>query len=148
MEGVLFIGLQASGKSSFFLQQFNNSHLRLNMDMLKTRYREQFLFKACLEAKQPCVIDNTNPRKQDRIAYIEAFKAHRFKVIGYFFESDFAACTQRNQRRSGRAQIPEAGLKATAKKLERPMFEEGFDELYFVRIENDEFKIEVMNDEI
>lgn len=148
MNGIIFIGLQGSGKSTYFMQQFNNSHLRLNMDMLKTRYREQRLFKACLEAKQPCVIDNTNPRQQDRASYIEAFKAHRFRVIGYFFESDFSVCSQRNQQRTGRAQIPEAGLRATTKKLEKPTLSEGFDELYFVRIENDEFKIEVMNDEI
>ena len=58
MKGVIFIGLQASGKSTFFLQRFFTTHIRLNMDMLKTRNRETILLKACIEAKQPVVIDN------------------------------------------------------------------------------------------
>ena len=70
MKGVIFMGLQASGKSSFYLQQFYDTHIRLNLDMLKTRHREQLLFRACLTAKQPLVIDNTNPTLEDRRRYI------------------------------------------------------------------------------
>ena len=55
------MGLQASGKSSFYLQQFYDTHIRLNLDMLKTRHREQLLFRACLTAKQPLVIVDILP---------------------------------------------------------------------------------------
>lgn len=51
MKGVIFIGLQASGKSSFFLKHFYKSHFRLNMDMLKTRHREKLLFNAWLASQ-------------------------------------------------------------------------------------------------
>jgi predicted kinase len=61
MNGIIFIGLQGSGKSTFFLQQFYKTHIRLSMDMLRTRYREKLLFQACLTAKQPVVMDNTKP---------------------------------------------------------------------------------------
>ena len=66
MNGIIFMGLQASGKSSFYLQNFYKTHIRLNLDMLKTRHREDILFEACLVAKQPLVIDNTNPTIDDR----------------------------------------------------------------------------------
>ena len=79
MEAVIFIGLQASGKSSFYRDRFINTHIRLNLDMLKTRHREKLLFHACLEAKQPVVIDNTNPSKSDRLRYIPLGKEHQFK---------------------------------------------------------------------
>ena len=69
MEAIIFIGLQAAGKSSFYRLRFIDSHIRLNLDMLRTRHREQLLFRACLEAKQPVVIDNTNPGKLDREIY-------------------------------------------------------------------------------
>ena len=53
MELVLFMGIQATGKSTFFRERFFDTHLRMNLDMLKTRHRESLLFAACLEAKQP-----------------------------------------------------------------------------------------------
>ena len=62
MECVIFIGLQASGKSSFCIEYFSTTHIRLNMDMLNTRYRENILLNACANAKQSVVIDNTNPK--------------------------------------------------------------------------------------
>lgn len=66
MEVVIFVGLQASGKSSFYREKFIDTHIRLNLDLLKTRHREQILFDACLKAKQPVAIDNTNPTISDR----------------------------------------------------------------------------------
>lgn len=34
MEGILFIGIQASGKSTFYKERFFNSHLRISLDLL------------------------------------------------------------------------------------------------------------------
>ncbi|QDU55829.1 hypothetical protein Pan181_20260 [Aeoliella mucimassa] len=42
MEVVVFIGLQASGKSTFYKQRFVDTHMRLNLDMLRTRYRDAY----------------------------------------------------------------------------------------------------------
>ena len=49
MELVVFIGIQATGKSSFYLDRFFRTHVRVNLDMLKTRNREQILVRACIE---------------------------------------------------------------------------------------------------
>jgi hypothetical protein len=51
MEAVLFVGNQATGKSSFYLERFFRAHVRINGDMLKTRHRENLLIKACLREK-------------------------------------------------------------------------------------------------
>lgn len=45
MQLIIFIGVQASGKSTFYQQQFYSTHLRLNLDMLKIRHRENQLFE-------------------------------------------------------------------------------------------------------
>ena len=41
MQLILFTGVQASGKSTFYQQYFYHTHLRINLDMLKTRHREK-----------------------------------------------------------------------------------------------------------
>ncbi|MEQ8541828.1 MAG: hypothetical protein RIB93_30755 [Coleofasciculus sp. D1-CHI-01] len=66
MEAVILIGIQASGKSSFCRDRFYNTHIRINLDMLKTRHREAILVQACLDAQQRFVVDNTNPTRADR----------------------------------------------------------------------------------
>ncbi len=60
MELILFIGIQATGKSSFYLERFFRTHVRINGDMLKTRHREELLVRACLEGKTPFVVDKMN----------------------------------------------------------------------------------------
>lgn len=70
MEMILFIGGQAAGKSTFYQQHFRDTHVRINLDMLRTRHREAILLEACLRMKQPFVVDNTNPTPEDRQRYI------------------------------------------------------------------------------
>ena len=136
MELVLFVGMQASGKSSFYRERFFNSHIRINLDMLKTRHREDIIFQACLAAKQPCVLDNTNPTAAERAPYIHAARAAGFRVIGYYFRSRLEECRERNQARAGREVIPDGGLRGTHSKLEIPQPNEGFNALYYVRIDS------------
>jgi predicted kinase len=69
MEAIILMGLQGAGKSTFYQTYFFNTHIRINLDMLKTRHREKTLLQACLEAKQSFVIDNTNPKFEDRSRY-------------------------------------------------------------------------------
>jgi len=152
MKAVIFIGLQASGKSSFFLEKFYATHLRLNLDMLKTRHREAILLNACIDAKQVVVIDNTNPTKKERIKYIKAFKKGQFHITGYYFQSKLDECIMRNSKRKGKEKIPVVGIKATYNKLELPSFQEGFDELYQVSLVDEVFCVKawkkVCKDEI
>ena len=149
MQAIIFIGIQASGKSTFFQQRFFHSHIRLNLDMLKTRHREQVLLGACLEAKQPFVIDNTNATRADRAKYISAAKEAGFSVVGYYFQSRLQDSIARNNQRSGKALIPVKGILATHRKLELPSFEEGFDQLFYVMInEAGEFIVQEWSDEV
>lgn len=74
MEAIIFVGIQATGKSTFYRENFFKTHIRINLDMLKTRHRENIILEACIKAKQPFVIDNTNPSMNDRKKYIEISK--------------------------------------------------------------------------
>lgn len=134
MQAVIFIGIQASGKSTFYQERFRDTHVRINLDMLKTRRREALLLRACLDMKQPFVVDNTNPAPEDRARYIPEAKAAGFRVIGYYFETTVEEALRRNARRSGKQRIPEKGVGGTHSRLTPPSWHEGFDMLYTVRI--------------
>jgi predicted kinase len=135
MQAVIFIGIQASGKSTFYAQQFFKTHVRLSLDMLRTRYREQLLLNACLAAKQPFVIDNTNPTIEERTKYIVPAHEQHFEVVGYYFQSTIKAALERNAKRTGRELIPEKGIFGTYKRLQLPSYDEGFDQLFYVSTE-------------
>jgi len=148
MQLVIFIGIQASGKSSFFKERFFDTHVRINMDMLNTRHREQVLFEACLRGKQPMVIDNTNPSIEDRRRYIEPARAAKFSVTGYYFQSVIDAALARNAARGEQA-VPERGVRGTYSKLVLPSATEGFDQRFYVRLHPEGgFIVLPWNDEI
>lgn len=149
MEAVIFIGIQGSGKSTFFKERFVDSHIRINLDMLRTRHRENLIFEACLGAKQSFVIDNTNLTREAREKYIIKAKIYSFKIKGYYFQADLKRAIERNNCREGKARIPEKGLVGAFKRLQLPQLSEGFDELFYVSIgEENQFRIENWKDEI
>ena len=146
MQLIIFTGVQASGKSTFYMLNLYHSHLRINLDMLKTRYRENIIFEAGLVSKTKMVIDNTNPTQADRARYIQRARDAGFDVIAYYFDTDLASALERNSYREGKANIPEVGVRATYKKLEIPCYEEGFTEIFKLKIIADgEFSILPMN---
>lgn len=149
LEAVIFIGIQGSGKSSFYRQRFIDTHIRINMDMLKTRHREKLFLEACLQSKQAFVVDNTNPAPEDRARYIAPAREAGFKVVGFYFSSRIEECKVRNQGRPPGQSVPLAGLLGTHARLRVPERAEGFDELFYVRIDPDGvFQIEAWSDEV
>ncbi|MEZ5424706.1 MAG: ATP-binding protein [Pyrinomonadaceae bacterium] len=149
MQAIIFIGIQGAGKSTFFKERFYDTHIRINLDMLRTKHREKVLIEACLEAKQPFVIDKTNPTREARAGYIERARLYKFSVAGYYFASDLAEAIERNKRRAGRANVPEKAIVATYNRLEIPALSEGFDELFYVKSDEAKgFTAEEWRDEI
>ncbi len=143
MEAVILVGIQASGKSTFYKQRFFDTHVRISRDLLRTRNRESQLLDACIRTQQPFVIDNTNPLAEERARYILPARAARFRVVCYFFRTETRAAIARNARREGRARIPIPGILGTYKKLQEPGPEEGFDEIYLVTLTpENEFVVE------
>ena len=143
---VLFIGIPASGKTSFYRERFFPSHLYVSLDQVRSRSMERALFDLILERNKSCVVDNTNVRRSDRARYIPTARAKGYRVVGYFFDPDLKGCLERNGKRTGRAFVPERAIRAMLSSFERPGFEEGFDELYHVRLTADGFIVEKENE--
>lgn len=137
MDAVIFIGIQASGKSTFYKDRFFRTHVRLNLDMLRTRRRLGLLLDASIEAKQPFVLDNTNVTADERARAIAPARAAGFRITGYFFDASLSDSIRRNAAREATQRVPPKGIAGTLKRLEPPRYTEGFDALYRVRISPD-----------
>lgn len=142
MQAVVLMGIQATGKSSFYRVRFADTHVRINLDMLKTRHREARMLEVCVDTQQPFVIDNTNPSKEDRQRYVSAARSAGMTVVGYYFESAIDDALARNAGRSETKRVPEVGVRGTHARLELPSLDEGFDELHYVRLIDGTFQIE------
>ena len=148
MELIIFVGLQASGKSSFYRARFETTHEHVSKDLLRNnknrRRRQEQLITAALRAGNPVVVDNTNPTVEERQPLVALGREYGAKIVGYYFESHVRRCLERNRQRTGKARVPDVALYATAKRLAPPSYSEGFDELYGVRIADD-FAFEVLS---
>ena len=112
-QAIIFIGIQASGKTTFY--------------------------NRLLSGESYTHIDNTNPEIADRVPYIQKAKDYGYQVIGLFFQSIVKHCVNRNNAR--RCGVPSDAIAHTSNRLQIPSYLEGFDELYFVRIDNNGFKV-------
>jgi hypothetical protein len=134
MEMILLMGIQATGKSSFYRERFFRTHVRLNLDMLRTRRRENLLVEACLISKTKFVVDDTNLSSWVRAQFIAPAKSAGFQVIGYFFESNVADSVRRNAARPAAQRVPNIAIQCATNRLELPAIAEGFDKLLQVRL--------------
>lgn len=132
------MGLQASGKSTFYRTHFADSHELISKDLIRNNKnrerRQQQLLTEAMEASDSVVVDNTNPTVADRARLIAIAQHYNARIMGYWFESEVGACRDRNLQRKGKARVPDVGLYATAKKLVQPTYAEGFHELHQVKI--------------
>ncbi|WP_173426433.1 ATP-binding protein [Amycolatopsis orientalis] len=136
VEVVILIGLQASGKTTFFHREFASTHVHLSKDNFRHARRPQArqlrILTEALEDGRSVVVDNTNPSPEEWVPLIEVARRHGAKVAGYWFPPDLAGSHRRNALRTGKTRVPDVGLYATLKRLRRPGAEDGFDELYTV----------------
>src|SRR5687767_5484122 len=110
MEMILLIGIPGSGKSSFYKKVFFHSHIRISLDMLRTRNREAKLMDFCFSTSMPFVIDNTNVSVEERNKYIESARRNKYQIYGYYFKADVKKCVDRNNRREGKEKVNEIAI--------------------------------------
>jgi predicted kinase len=141
MELVIFIGLQASGKSTFFRERFAATHEHVSKDLFRNNKnpnrRQAQLIAAALKEGSSVVVDNTTPTVEDRQPLIELGRELGARIVGYYFDSEVRRCVGRNRRRLGKERVPDVAIFATAKRLAAPTYSEGFDGLFRVHITDD-----------
>jgi predicted kinase len=140
-ELVVFVGLQGSGKTTCYRRRFAATHEHVSKDAwpnARHRQRRQMrLIGEALAAGRSVVVDNTNPTPEDRRPLVEAARARGATAVAVYFPASVADCLARNQRRQGRARVPDLAVLATARRLRPPSTREGFDRVHLARMTPD-----------
>jgi predicted kinase len=140
VEMVLLCGIQATGKTSFAIERFAHTHELISLDLLKTHGKESALLQSCFQQRRPVVIDNTNVTAAGRQQYIKLAQDNGYAITGYYFNSDLSAALKRNKQREDIK--PNAALRASFKKLDIPVFDEGYRQLFGITAHDGVFTLE------
>ena len=142
MEAVVFCGIQASGKSTFYISRFFETHVRISQDLLRTRHRMARLLELCLDTRQPFVVDRVNATPEDRRRFAEPARTAGFRTVAYWFDAVPDEALARNARRDDGARVPAHAILATHRRLVRPGPDERFDAVFRVTIAAPGFSVE------
>jgi predicted kinase len=138
-ELVVFVGLPASGKSSFYHERFAATHARVSKDLMpnnrRRAARQRELVAEALAHGRSVVVDNTNTRRADRAELVALAHAARASTALYHFTAAVGDCLRRNRARQGKARVPDVALFTARKRLEPPAADEGFDARYEVALD-------------
>ena len=144
-ELVVFTGLQASGKTSFYRERFAATHVHVSKDAWpnarKKEERQRRLIDEHLRAGRSVVVDNTNPTPAERAPLLAIARAVDARVISYAFIVSVEEALRRNAGREGRARIADVGIYSVAKLLALPTKDEGYDEAFAVRLSSGGFVV-------
>lgn len=135
-ELIIFVGLQASGKSTYYHAHLAATHVHVSKDLMKNarnRDAKQIeMIEEALAQGRSVVVDNTNPTPAIRAPLIASGKRHGARVVAYYFETTVKDAVARNRQREGKARVPDVALFVSAKKMVPPGVAEGFDEIRVV----------------
>jgi predicted kinase len=138
---VIFIGLPASGKTTFYQRRLAATHRHISMDhwpnASRKDARQADLIRQALAAGESVAVDNTNPALTDRAQVIALARELGARVVGYHFTATTREAVGRNRGREGKHRVPDVAIFTKAKRMTAPALTEGFDELYRVKIRDD-----------
>lgn len=109
-EMIIFIGIQASGKTTFYHKQFAQYEY-VSLDILHTRNKERIAIEEAFSLGKSMVIDNTNPTVANREGYIRKAKENGYHVAGYFFNRASAIAWNGTKKEKERQRFQEPRLR-------------------------------------
>ena len=137
----ILIGLQASGKTSFYHTSLAATHIHVSKDLLrnnrKPARRQTQLIREFLTAGRSVAVDNTNATVEIRRELIDLGRSYGVTVTGYYIGAKLDDCLARNAARPEKNRVPEVGIFSVLKLLVRPTCGEGFDRLFYVTLGRD-----------
>jgi predicted kinase len=134
MEVAILIGLQASGKTTFYRTHLAATHDHVSKDNFprarNRQNRQLSLIADSLAAGRNVAVDNTNPSPAEWAPLIDVAHAYSATAVAYWFPVDVETSIARNAARP--EPVPDVGLFATLSRLRRPTATDGFSRIYSV----------------
>jgi predicted kinase len=138
-ELAVLIGLQASGKTTFYDRYLAATHEHVSKDNWpnagRRERRQLALVDSLLADGRDVAVDNTNPSVRVRGGLIEVARRRGARTVAYWFPPDKAGSLARNAARPDETRVPDVGLFATLGLLTAPHPAEGFDVVRVVRFD-------------
>src|SRR5260370_16897228 len=112
MEMIILMGLQASGKSTFYRAYFAATYEHVSKDLLhrskhKNKGQEQAEhIESAFQEQRSVVVGNTNSTLQDRHRLIELGRTYGARIIRYYFPPPLTNTLTLNTHPSYRPQLP------------------------------------------
>jgi predicted kinase len=128
LEIIVLVGIPGSGKSTLAQTRFPN-HIRMNLDTLHTRKKEDDEISACLANGRDIIVDNTNTTTKSRKKYLQIAKLFGIRISALYLNCPVDLALKRNAKRVGREHVPEKAIRFYFKILQPPSKDEGFDEV-------------------
>ena len=132
---VIFCGPPGGGKSTF-CHNYMPQYQRVNRDTLKTKLKCKKVAEQHIQGGKSVIIDNTNPKKEDRKYFLDLAKQYGYKTRCFLFLTSKELCFHNDFQRiandkrehfSGKAgSIP---IHSWFKYLEKPTADEGYYEI-------------------
>jgi predicted kinase len=136
LELIVFVGLQGSGKTTWYHEHFAATHVHVSKDLMSSarnrEMRQQQQIEEALAAGRSVGVDNTNPSIESRAPLIMIGHRHRARVIAVYLEMHIPTSLMRNRAREGKARVPDVAIFRTKKHLVPPSLDEGFDEVRII----------------
>jgi len=134
-ELVILVGFPASGKSTFAKRYLESKgYVVVNRDTLKTQEKCEKTVHEALKAKKSVAVDNTNPSKEARQAYVKIAKTYNTPVRCFQFDVTIEAAKHMNFYRqlitNGKhRRVPDVGYNVFKSRYVAPDKSEGFKDI-------------------
>ncbi|CAG2161897.1 unnamed protein product [Oppiella nova] len=131
---IIFCGLPASGKSSFYtnyLQKFG--YIYISRDELKTMERCHKKCETSLKNRQNCVIDNINVEPSARKQWVALSEKYSAVPLLFFFDVSVEQSLHNNKFRriiGVNSPVTDLVIRSQNKNLTKPMATENFETIY------------------
>lgn len=136
VEVILLCGLPGSGKSTWCLEQLQESHVVVSKDRMPGSSRKQARqdreIRAAIAIGRPVVVDNTNLTRAARAPVIQIAVEFGVACRAVVLTTPLDVALARNAARTGDARVPDGIVRQMARTWEPPSSEEGLFEVLWV----------------
>jgi predicted kinase len=132
-EAIILVGLPGAGKTTYYQTHFARTHTLVSGDVQGSIKSQISVLDACIQHALSFAVDNTNVTRASRASFIRHAQDAGYRVVCYFFDTPVRTAIGRNNHRKDKKPIPVPAILKSAKHLQLPAVEEGFDEVVVIR---------------